>query len=58
MDEKVKELATFHKNNPKVLQMIQNDCPSEYGLIQFCGTKSSNNCIMCWEMAIEAIKDE
>lgn len=61
MDKKVKELAKFHKNNPGVLQMLQEDCPGKYGLIQFCGSggeSKADYCIQCWEMAIEAIKDE
>ena len=56
MDYKIKQLIEVKKKYPDVFKIINYNCPSAYGLNDYCDY-CSGNCIECWEMAIEEVKD-
>lgn len=60
MDNKIKPLVKFHKENPDILRMMRCDCPSKYGLTDMEGCRGILHCrqLICWEMALEAVHDE
>ena len=61
MDDKIKKLAKFNRENPGVLETMDENCPSEYGLIDYTDNHCNIcdvDCIYCWEQALKAVHDE
>ena len=51
----MKQLPNGMKECVKII--VNNECPSEYGLEEYCNN-GGNNCLTCWYLALKENEDK